>query len=370
MINLQNIIYKLSKYKNKNKLESKEIYKIKINNYNNLLLQNGGALIDEDINFKTLNENQIKEKIKGVLGKIALNQDLLGSGASGSVYLFTKDSVIKIINQDYKEEFDNNIVVNKFAALSDQFPKFYHTGFEMEIIPGCKKGITISESLESVSKKLLNNDNTLKIDNIQFTNFCKQIIMIYLTIYNIYYRTGNIILHNDFKIDNLLLREIKNPGDGMYKYIYDVNKNFFMIPLIDIEGKKYLVVLNDFGESYTYNYETKKETIKNEAKNKLLRHEVSQAAVINLDLLDDNKRLDKIKEMHTSIQRFFRLIFAPDLFNLSQSNDLDKMFFKVMKDNGSIKFDSNGNIASEVVNNIMKIYSEKNKSHINNNIII
>jgi len=51
---------KLNKYKIKNKYNKKNIYSLKYNYYNNLLVQNGGKLIDGIMKFDSITPDRIK----------------------------------------------------------------------------------------------------------------------------------------------------------------------------------------------------------------------------------------------------------------------------------------------------------------------
>ena len=244
----QIIWYKLLKYNQKNKLSQNEIYKLKITKYNKLFLQLGGQLVDDQIDLS--DEELTKAAIISVTEKISRNDDLLGRGAFGAVYLFTNNSIVKILSNsgDYNLEFVNNRVVNALASQNLCFPKFFQM-FELEKLLGGTKGIVISEKLYPINI-LFASDSAFKISPSEVLNLEKQICFILFSLYDFYLKTGKLIIHNDFKVDNLLLRKIEDPS-STYKYTAS-NGRIIEVPYINVEGNKYLVVLNDYGESYTF----------------------------------------------------------------------------------------------------------------------
>lgn len=259
----QSLWYKILKYKYKKSINNNDVYSQKINNYEKLFLQNGGVLVDTDID---LNEkNDIEKAIKESLGKIATNTDLLGSGENGSVYLFTNNAVVKIISDkpSYDAEIANNNVVNKIANNCPLFPKFYYNE-ELELIRDCNKGIIVSEKLEPINIlfKKVGDKYEINLDSGERGKIISQFVILFFILFKFYETTKNIIIHNDIKVDNLMLREVEDAKDS-YNYIYNTTtNNNINIPYIKKDDKKYLLVLIDYGESYTYDAKKNIESIK------------------------------------------------------------------------------------------------------------
>jgi hypothetical protein len=243
------------KYKIKNKY-------LKFNSHMRTFNQKGGQLIKGDVDLSSADlSDRIITLLEGTT-KDVRNPDLLGEGANGIVYLLTDNSVIKILNDIPKFilEKNNNIVVNVLSSINPFFPKYYSM-FQHNInLDGDKKerGIIVSERLLPIYI-IFNSatSNFMSADTNLHEAFYKQFYFLFYSILDFYQKTGNILIPNDTKIDNILLKKIATPLD--YIPFTLANGSTINIPLIISGTDKYHLVFNDFGESYTFNNQTKQE---------------------------------------------------------------------------------------------------------------
>lgn len=304
--NFQQILYKLCKYKTKKSINFKnDMYDLKYNKYKTLFFQKGGVLIENE--FDIIDTELLKENIIKVFQDIApkkLNDERLGSGQYGSVYLLLNNYVIKIINQQKDETYNvfknyfvieknNNLIINYIAQTNLCFPKyFYHEMCELNILNDVnKRGIIISERLYNIYEFFDTATNTFKLEfNEQKINFYKQLYFIFYSLKDYYDKTGNIFIHNDFKLDNVLLRKIHNNENS---YLYELaNKTIIEIPYIVYNNCKWIIVLNDFGESYSYNKTTKKVNFKEKDSNTMLMFQLKYMD----DIFDDTNAFNTALE--------------------------------------------------------------------------
>ena len=126
------------------------------------------------------------------------------------------------------------------------------------------KGIIVAEKLDSIFNFFDSSTNKFKnnFGDKNITNFFKQYYFILYSLYDLYKKTNIIFIHNDFKLDNIMIRVVNIPGD-YYNYTL-FNRISIQIPLIKYLDKKYLLVLNDFGESYSLNFSNNEEIIKSD----------------------------------------------------------------------------------------------------------
>ena len=258
---LQYELYKIMKYKIKNKY-------LKINSHMKIFNQKGGQLIKGVVDLSSADlSDRIITLLEGTT-KAVRNSDLLGEGANGIVYLLTDNSVIKILNDIPKFilEKNNNIVVNLLSSFNPFFPKYFSM-FQHNInLDGDKRerGIIVSERLlpiyiifNSATANFMSDDTNLH------EAFYKQLYFLFYSILDFFNKTGNILIPNDTKIDNILLKKINT--DLNYIPFTLANGSIINIPLIISGSDKYHLVFNDFGESYTFNKQTEQENYDKES---------------------------------------------------------------------------------------------------------
>ncbi len=326
---LYNIYYKLNKYKHK---VGKDIYLIKYNQYKNLLKQNGGKLIDKYLFFDKIQqsdidsllikyENEIKDLILSRIPTPLIQKDVLGCGANGCVFLLTDDAIIKIIFslESYKKEKENNDEINKLSGISPFFPKFkcmtQHKIDKIEI------GIIVSQKLYPIN--LLFDFVNHKFTNINFEKpFYSQLWFIYYMLYEFYQKTKIIILHNDIKIDNFMLREI---SDLNVNYVYNNGLKNIDIPYIIINNKKYILTIIDFGESYMFD----SSNIDDYNRNNKLKIMENIIALFKYELTQDGDTIDKssVNYTYSSFKKFMAKICETDMLNASAFDENNNNIF-------------------------------------------
>lgn len=275
---MQYELYKITKYQTKLKHSTQKskslIYKSKLNYHLHNLNQHGGIFYKFNLSKHELNDNKLlNDLIVHMFSKFTHDQlvekkDYIGKGVTGIVYAFSNDTVIKFIkNLDiFRIEQLNNNLVNILSSYNPFFPKYYY----MDIIPIHREeqdiGIIITDTLghiyEFFKESSRDGEGNKTYNNFKdnFSNenriaFYKQFYFILYSIYDLYKKNGSILLHNDIKMDNFLIKEIKD--DGNIEIIMKLFNGIELhIPYIVYNNKKYILILNDYGNSYTYNSET------------------------------------------------------------------------------------------------------------------
>jgi len=278
-IDFQKTLQKLSKYEYKSLNDkNKQIYSQKVINYRNHFLQLGGVLIHEQIDPN--NQQQLVPAIENVFRHVS-EQDLvdnkLGGGQYGTVYLLLDNVTIKVTTKKDSQrienfraentaELNNNIIVNDIAQTNLCFPKYYYQNIREFTIGGntTERGIFVSERLYPIFELFDNNEFKADLGQNNIEAFYKQMFFLLFSLKDYFDRTRNVLVHNDFKLDNILLRKMNTPENT---YLYTLaNGSNINIPLINYNGNKWLLVLNDFGESYSYNNAARSENVKEDLK--------------------------------------------------------------------------------------------------------
>lgn len=320
---------KLNKYKIKNKYNKKNIYSLKYNHYNNLLVQNGGKLIDGIMKFDSITSDRIKlllvrykndiiELISTKKPTPNIQTDILGCGANGCVFLLTDDAIIKILFDinSFNKEIENNDVINNLSIISPFFPRF--KCMKQHKINLYDIGIIVSEKLQPINVIFdFTNKHFVGIDVEK--QFYHQIWFIYYLLYEFYLKINIVILHNDIKIDNFMLREINSPSNN---YNYKGLKNIDIIPYIIIGKKKYVLTLIDFGEAFIFN----STDINSITQNKIFNNVVS---LYKYDLTSDGNSIDeqKLKGIYFSLDNFIKNIAMVDIQSAIYYDAANKQIF-------------------------------------------
>lgn len=177
------------------------------------------------------------------------NEKALGEGEQGSVYLFTDTDIVKIFNiegnnrNNYKIEAAISELINTLARNNEHFPRFY----DMCILDG-SKAVIVMEKLTPIDPllELLNK----KADDELINTLYLHMLVIYTSLINYYFLSDKLVIHNDFKFDNFMLRQINDSNDN-----YDISLigENLTIPYLVFKGIKYKLVLIDYGLSYEKN---------------------------------------------------------------------------------------------------------------------
>jgi len=279
-INFQRALQKLSKYEYKvGSNQNNQVYNIKLKNYRKQFMQLGGVLIHQQLNPN--NQHDLVVAIEDVFRNVShqeLLENTLGGGQYGTVYLLLDNVIVKITSKTDSQslekfrsensvERNNNSMVNDIAQNNLCFPKYYYQDIRQFTIGADtrERGIFVSERLYPLFE-FFDQTNNFKADFGQnnINAFYKQMYFLLYSLVDYFDKTGNVFVHNDFKLDNILLRKMETPNDN-YSYILS-NGNTLNIPLINYNGNKWLLVLNDFGESYSYNNLTTLENVKEDIK--------------------------------------------------------------------------------------------------------
>jgi len=150
------------------------------------------------------------------------------------------------------------------------------------------------------------------LDDTNFNNFCDQLVFIYAILHYLSILKDKTIIHNDFKFDNLMLREVSSESNF---YIHSINNENYTIPFIKHNDKKYKLVLIDYGASYIngitddfvvkFKYNIEEKGI--DYKNFLL------IDILNFSIICKNSVLiEKLKEIITTNNRYL------DIFNITK----------------------------------------------------
>ena len=280
---MQYELYKIMKYQKKLKYSTQKsknlIYKYKLNYHLNNLNQHGGIFYIGDFKKEHLDNRHMMNSycmnmFNGPDSQVV--NELIGRGASGVVFAFSRYLVIKYIEDltIFRTELVNNNLVNILSEYNPFFPKYHY----MDIIViepnqhhsvGKTFGVIISDRLSPIYgffQEFRNNETN--ITNINFRNdfsgenreaFYIQFYFILYSIYDLYRKTSNILLHNDVKMDNFLIKEIIG-NDNTHVKMTLFNNSIVYIPFIVYNDRKYILILHDYGNSYTYNSQSKIES--------------------------------------------------------------------------------------------------------------
>lgn len=385
---MQYELYKITKYQTKLKQSTQKskslIYKSKLNYHLYNLNQHGGIFYKFDLSKKNLNDHIfLKKFILNMFSKFTHNElvtkkDWVGQGDSGIVYAFSNDTVIKFIeNLDiFRIEQLNNNLVNILSSYNPFFPKYYYMdvipiripkfkiekvkipeGTSIEAIRTLKIqedrilndeevdekniGIIITDKLSPIydffqETRNGENNKTYKNfkDNFSIENriaFYKQFYFILYSIYDLYRRTGSILLHNDIKMDNFLIKEIKD-DDNIEIIIKLFNDIELRIPYIVYNDKKYILILNDYGNSYTYNSQTLTESFPS--------NDVDSILVLKFKFLETDSVSNKLFK-NAIIEKITNLSYIDiEMRYMEFFSDIDKFiftdskrYFKIFKNN-------------------------------------
>ena len=327
--NLFLFLNKLNKYKNRG---VKELYTLKYNYYKNLLQQNGGRLIDEVLTFDAITPDRIKlllirykQDIKQLLldpknPTQEIQKDILGCGANGCVFLLTDNSIIKILSNidSFNKEMENSDVINNLSSKSPFFPKF--KCMMQRKIENTDVGIIVSEKLEPMSLIFDFINHKFKDDTYK-QSFYSQLWFIYYMIYEYYKKTKVVILHNDIKLDNFMLREIiDSKVNYNYKGLKDIS-----IPYIIINNKKYVLSLIDFGESFIFD-SSDINAFNTNNKSYITNNIVT---LFKYNLTADGETIDEssLLDIYKSLKTFLNSIYEADGQNAGFYNEDNKQIF-------------------------------------------
>jgi len=186
-------------------------------------------------------------------------------------------------------------------------------------------GVIVSEKLQPINVIFNFTNKRFVFTNKRFVGidvkkqFYHQIWFIYYLLYEFYLKTNLVILHNDIKIDNFMLREINSPYDY---YNYKGLKNIDIIPYIIIDKKKYVLTLIDFGEAFIFNSTDINSIIQNKIVNNVV-------TLFKYNLTPDGNSIDeqKLKDIYLSLDNFIKNIAMVDIQNAIYYNDVNKEIF-------------------------------------------
>jgi len=340
---MQYELYKIMKYQTKLKKSTQKsknlIYKSKLKYHLYNINQYGGIFYNFNLTKEELNDHKLLNGLivhmfsKFTPDQLVKKKDYVGEGVSGVVYAFSKELVIKFIkNVDiFKIEQRNNNLINILSSYNPFFPKYYYMDIihipQNEIhIKEQDIGIIITDKLSPIydffqETRNGENNKTYKNfkDNFLIENriaFYKQFYFILYSIYDLYRRNGSILLHNDIKMDNFLIKEIK--GDINMDIIMTLhNGTKLNIPYIVYNDKKYILILNDYGNSYTYNSQTLTESFPSNNMNSILKIKFLGYNVSNKLFKEDIK--EKINNMD---------YIDIEITNMLGADDIDKFIYR------------------------------------------
>ena len=242
-----------------------------------------------------------------------MHKGVLGCGANGCVFLLTNNAIIKILFslESFNKEMENNDTINSLANTLPFFPKF--KCMMQRKIETTDIGIIVSEKLEPISLIFDFTNSKFKIDPIQFYS---QLWYIYYMIYEYYKKTKIIILHNDIKIDNFMLREIIDNK---------LNYKKTTIPYITIGSKRYILTLIDFGEAFIFN-STDIESFNQNFQDKISENIIT---LYKYELTDDGTTINKLtlSAIYNNLESFINKIAKQDILTASYFDNNNKKIF-------------------------------------------
>lgn len=219
-------------------------------------IQNGGFILEEEFNICD-RVDDFQKIIDELRAQNKLADNLLGQGEFGSVYILTRNKVLKLFNNidDYNYEKFLSLKINEISSNPDNnidnLPRFYEICEKELNLDGTNKnyGIIVMENLLPINRIFQKRDNIYltNLDDKNLENLAMQLVSIYAIIHYFNKINDYTIIHNDLKFDNLMLKEFETETEY---YSLELGENKIDIPYIQSEGKYYKLVLIDFGESF------------------------------------------------------------------------------------------------------------------------